>query len=329
MKALTSWIVTDGAAGLVRQCAGLAARLGLEPVTRRIVIRQPWLSLPPSLWFRPLDALSSRGDRLVAPWPELVIASGRKSVAPAAAIRRAAGDRTIVVQIQKPNIGLKNFDLVVAPRHDGLKGENVVSTTGSLHGLTRRLLDEAAAGRAADAAHLPRPLILAAIGGPNRVYRFTPAEARALGHRLGGLEGGVLVTVSRRTPPDAADALMSELDPSRAVFWRGRGANPYGGWLGLADAIVTTSDSVNMATEACVTGKPVHIAHLPGGSKKFGSFHESLKRGGHARDFDGTIDHSWRPVILDDTGDVAARVARLLEERFSWPGSMSGCSGRP
>ena len=328
-RLLTSWIVTDGAAGAVRQCAGLARRLGLDPLSRRIVIRQPWRSLPPSLWLRPLSALSPAGDRLAAPWPDLVIASGRKSAAPAAAIRRASAGRTIVVQIQKPNLPPRHFDLLAVPRHDGLEGSNVVVTTGSLHGLTRRHLDEAARRRANDVARLPRPLVFAAIGGPNRAYRFAPDDARALGRRLEALEGGLLVTVSRRTPDDTAEALVGELDSRRTVVWTGKGANPYDGWLGLADAIVTTSDSVNMATEACATGRPVHIAHLPGGSPKFRRFHESLRRLGHARTFDGAIDMSWRPVVLDDTRDVAARVGRLLEERFSWAGSMPGCSGRP
>ncbi len=322
---MRSWIVTDGAAGLVRQCRGLATRLGLDADLRTIVIRHPWRALPPRLWPSPLSALSPRGDRLAPPWPHLVIASGRKSVAPAAAIRRKSGGRTVAIQIQNPTISPTRFDLVIAPRHDGLKGANVIATTGSLHGLTRRSLDEAARRHRAEVAHLPRPLILAAIGGPNRVYRFTPADARELGRQLGALEGGLMATVSRRTPPEAADALIKELDPARSVIWQGAGSNPYEGWLGLADSIIVTSDSVNMATEACITGKPVFIAALRGGSAKFSRFHEALKRGGHARDFDGALDPCWMPVVLDDT----TRVAETVRERLSLPGSPSECNGRP
>lgn len=328
MNALRSWIVTDGAAGLIRQCSGLATRLGLEPSYRTIVIRQPWRTLSPAFWPLPLSALSPRGDRLAPPWPHLVIASGRKSVALAAAIRRKAGGRTITIQIQNPTINPANFDLVIVPRHDEVKGANVIATTGSLHGLTRRALDEAACRHKGEVAHLPRPLILAAIGGPNRVYRFTRTDARDLGRQLGALEGGLMVTVSRRTPPDAADALMKELDPSRSLIWQGGDSNPYEGWLGLADCIIVTSDSVNMATEACISGKPVFIAALPGGSAKFSRFHEALKRGGHARDFDGALDASWKPVVLDDATWVAQRVRDRLGGRLSFPGSPSECSGR-
>ena len=328
MNVLRSWIVTDGAAGLVRQCSGLATRLGLEPRHRTIVIRRPWRALPPALWPSPLSALSPRGDRLAPPWPHLVIASGRKSVAPAAAIRRTTGGRTVTIQIQNPAIDPAHFDVVIAPRHDGVKGANVIATTGSLHGLTRRGLDEAACRHRGEVAHLPRPLTLAAIGGPNRVYRFTRADARDLGRQLGALEGGLMVTVSRRTPPQAADALRKELDPARSIIWQGGDGNPYEGWLGLADSIIVTSDSVNMATEACISGKPVFIAVLPGGSAKFSRFHEALKHGGHARTFDGALDPSWKPVVLDDATWVAQRVRDRLGERLSWPGSPSECSGR-
>ncbi|MDE0047170.1 MAG: mitochondrial fission ELM1 family protein [bacterium] len=328
MNAIRSWIVTDGAAGLVRQCNGLASRLGLEPDRRTIVIRHPWKALPPAFWPSPLSALSSRGDRLAPPWPHLVIASGRKSVAPTAAIRRKSGGRTVAIQIQNPTISPANFDLVIAPLHDRVKGANVIATTGSLHGLTRRALDEAADRHKGEVAHLPRPLILAAIGGPNQVYRFTCADARDLGRKLGALEGGLMVTVSRRTPPEAADVLMKELDPARSVIWQGNGSNPYEGWLGLADAIIVTSDSVNMATEACISGKPVFIAALPGGSEKFTRFHEALKRGGHARNFDGALAPSWKPVVLDDATWVAQRIRDRLGERFSFPGSPLECSGR-
>lgn len=328
MNAIRSWIVTDGAIGLVRQCSGLATRLGLEPDRRTIVIRHPWRALPPAFWPSPLSALSPRGDRLAPPWPHLVIASGRKSVAPTAAIRRKSGGRTVTIQIQNPTINPASFDLVIAPRHDRVKGANVIATTGSLHGLTRRALDEAASRHKGEVAHLPRPLILAAIGGPNRVYRFTRADARDLGRQLGTLEGGLMVTVSRRTPPEAADALTKELDPVRSIIWQGGGSNPYEGWLGLADSIIVTSDSVNMATEACISGKPVFIAALPGGSAKFSQFHEALKRGGHARTFDGVLDPSWKPVVLDDATWVAQRIRDRLGERFSFPGSPLECSGR-
>ncbi|MBC6440822.1 MAG: mitochondrial fission ELM1 family protein [Rhodospirillales bacterium] len=315
---LTTWVVTDGAAGTVNQCAGLASRLGVEPIVKTIRIRQPWQSLPPGLWLAPLRALTSDSDPLRQPWPALLIASGRKSVAPAAAIRQLSGERTICVQIQKPGIRTDRFDLVVAPAHDQLTGPNVIVTKGSVHGLTRDVLNREADRWRTD---LQRPLVFATIGGPNKVYDFTRDDARDLGRRLCALPGSLLVTMSRRTTGAVAEALTAELDPARTRIWDGSGDNPYCGWLGLADAVVVTSDSVNMTTEACATGHPVHVAHLKGSSRKFEAFHALMERSGHTRRFGTGVDLDWIPEPLDDTGVVADRVRELLEAKLSCTGS--------
>lgn len=309
-----AWVVTDGVIGMENQCVGLVERLGLACAVKRIHVGKPWRWVPPLLIPAPLSNLTARGDRLAPPWPDLLIASGRKSVAPALAIRKAAGGACFTVQIQNPGVDLRRFDLVIAPRHDGLKGDNTIATTGSLHGLTREGLDRDAAAWRASVDHLPGPRIAVLVGGANRAYRFGAAEAAALGRQLAGLPGSLMVTVSRRTGQEAARALAAELDLGRAVLWDGNGDNPYRGWLGLADAIVVTSDSVNMATEACVTGHPVLVAHLAGGSPKFAAFHALMEAQGHTRRFDGTLP-DWTPLPLDETGRVAALVRQRLVAR--------------
>ncbi|MBM3559159.1 MAG: hypothetical protein FJX53_04590, partial [Alphaproteobacteria bacterium] len=58
----TCWVVTDGKAGMERQCRALAAALGLYPTIKRLVIRPPWRWLPPSLWLSPQAALDTGRD---------------------------------------------------------------------------------------------------------------------------------------------------------------------------------------------------------------------------------------------------------------------------
>jgi len=309
-----AWVVTDGIIGTEKQCVGLAERIGLPFEVKRIKVRAPWRWLPPQAWLMPLKALSPDGDSLAPPWPDLLIASGRKAAAPSIAIRKASGGRTFTVQIQNPVMAPGNFDLVVAPRHDRLSGTNVVSTAGSLHGLTPEVLG-AAAKRVADSlAHLPRPRILALIGGANRVYRFNVAEAQRLARDLAALPGSLLVTTSRRTGTEQTRALVDGLAPERTVVWDGSGDNPYPGWLGLADAVVVTGDSVNMVTEACASGRPVYVVELPGGSAKFRAFHELMRAEGHTRPFAGRLE-DWAPIKLDDTEQVARIVRDKLKER--------------
>ncbi|SMF75402.1 hypothetical protein SAMN06265365_12952 [Tistlia consotensis] len=319
----TCWVVSDGKAGMEIQCLGLAEALGLEPQTRRIVTRRPWRWLPPLLWRDPLRAIDGRrGDPLDPPWPDLLIATGRQAVAPALAIRRASrrdgrGGRqpSFVVQIQNPTVDPARFDLVVAPAHDRLTGDNVLVTLGAMNRITPARLAEAAEGFAARVATLPRPYVVALIGGANKVYSLPAARARELGEQLGAatraLGGSLLVTPSRRTPTAALAALKAGIGETPSLIWDGSGENPYFAFLGLADALVVTADSVNMLSEAASTGRPVHLADLPGGSAKFRRFHRAMLEGGYLRPFAGRIEQ-WSYPRLDET----ARVAQAIRQRL-------------
>ncbi|MDA0654034.1 MAG: mitochondrial fission ELM1 family protein, partial [Proteobacteria bacterium] len=211
------------------------------------------------------------------------------------------------------------FDLVVVPRHDRLRGDNVVTTRGALHRVTGERLRRAADEFAADVAALPRPLVAVLVGGDNGVYRLGPDQARDLGSKLGALArsgAGLAVTPSRRTGASNERILRDALAGLPAVVWDGGGANPYFGYLGLADAIVVTCDSVSMVSEAVSTGKPVYIFDLPGGSDKFRAFHAGFRADGFTRPLadalaSGALD-PWTYAPPDDTAMVAAEVLRRL-----------------
>ncbi len=318
----TTWIVTDGRLGMINQCRGLAARLGAQAEEKKIELSVPWRWLPPAIIPARLSVLAGSGDRLSPPWPELLIGTGRKSIAPALAVKRASGGRTFCVQIQNPDVALGKFDLVIAPGHDRLSGANVVSTLGSLHGVTAAVLDDARARFADTVADLPRPLIAVLLGGNNAVYRMDQSLAARLAGELATLASangcGLAITASPRTPRQAVavitERLTNELANAKAVFWDGAGANPYLGYLAHADAILVTGDSVNMVSEAAATGKPVHVIELAGGSEKFRRFHTAMVEAGITRPFTGAIEH-WSYTAPDDTARVAAEIRHRMGQR--------------
>ncbi|MFZ0692713.1 MAG: mitochondrial fission ELM1 family protein [Alphaproteobacteria bacterium] len=315
--------MSDGTAGMENQALGLAQILGFPTRVKRLKTRPPWRWLPPSLWPCPLAAQTRGGDRLEPPWPDVLIATGRQSVAPALAIKARNGGRTFTIQIQNPGISCSRFDLVVAPLHDQLTGPNVIATTGSLHSITPAKLAEAARRLGPALAHLKRPLVAVLVGGTNKVFRLSAQHTRRLAEGLASLVkrhgAGLAVTPSRRTGAVNETVLRDMLGPLGAEIWDGKGENPYLGYLGLADAIVVTGDSVNMVSEACATGKPVYVFDLEGGSAKFSRFHEKLRSDGLTRPFEGTLSEwSYRP--LDDT----ARVVAIIKERLAnWRQSAS------
>ncbi len=312
----SSWIVTDGSSGMESQCLGLAEALGLRTTVKRLSVRQPWRRLPPMFWLRPLSAIAPTGDQLKPPWPDLLISCGKRGVAPAIAIRRASGGRTFTVHIQDPQVPLNRFDLVIAPEHDRLSGDNLIVSKAAIHRVTAERLSAAAEQFGDRLDHLPRPRVAVLVGGSNGRLRLTPALTEQLSRRLIALThdhgAGLMVTPSRRTGPQNEAVLHRELKDAPAMVWDGEGENPYFAFLALADVIVVTGDSVSMVSEACSTGKPVYVAELEGRSKRIEAFLATLREAGMTRTFDGRLE-SWTYPIPNDTATAAGVVRQRLQ----------------
>jgi uncharacterized protein len=312
------WVLHDGKPGMASQALGLAEATGLDFVEKWLAISRPWAWLPPQLWLHPLAAPGPGGARLTPPWPDLVIGCGRNTVRPALAIRRASGGRTIAAQIQDPGMGRGGFDLCVVPQHDRLHGPRVVVTRGAVHRVTAERL-AAARRRFPELAALPRPILAVLIGGSNKAYRLTlrrVAEiAEAVATLLHERGGSALVTPSRRTGAAGLAVLSERLAGLSAAIWDGTAENPYFAYLGLADAVLATADSVSMISEAAATGKPVHIFALDGGNAKFARFHRIMQDAGITRPFMGRIE-DWRYPVPDDTARAGAALRALVLDRL-------------
>ncbi len=313
------WVLSEGMAGTENQCLALAAALGLEPEIKRAAARLPWRWLGAGMAALAPQFLAQGGDSLAPPWPDLVIASGRKCAGLALAIQRASRGRSFTVFVQNPRLGHARFDLIVAPRHDGLTGDNVYTTRGALSRVGAAALNAAAAEFASAFAALPRPLAACMIGGASRRHRLTAADGRALGESLAKLAAesgcGLLITASRRTPGLSFAALEAALAGAPAYIWRGEGVNPYLGFLALADAILVTADSVSMVSDACASAKPVYILPIAGRrSARFARFFAALEGEGAVRPFAGKLE-SWSYAPLNDCAEAADEIRRRLEMR--------------
>lgn len=298
------WIVTEGIAGTENQCLGIAEALGLTPEVKRIALHQPWKSLSPYL---PFEQSWSFIPALKPPYPDLLIASGRKSIAAARYIKKASGGKTFTVQIQDPRISPKNFDLVAVPEHDPTRGDNVIVTIAAPNRINNKKIENAKVQFADILSTLPTPRVAVLIGGTSKAYTMTQETMKKLCKQLKKLDKqgyGLMVTASRRTGEENLTLLKKELANTNAYLWDGTGENPYFGFLGWADFVLVTADSVSMLSEAATTGKPLYIIPLEGGTKRINSFHDLLKQKNIARLFDGTLEH-WGYTPLNDSGHVA------------------------
>jgi hypothetical protein len=201
------------------------------------------------------------------PWPDLVLSIGWRSAPVARWIGQAGGART--VHIGRPRAPLCGFDLVLTtPQYRLPETANVVQLEAPITRLSKAVLASAAEQWRDRLAHLPRPWIAVLIGGDAPPLRLTSEAATELGVKADALArqrgGSLLVTTSPRSGPKAAEAFLSRINvPIHRYLWGEGGDIPYLGYLALADEIITTSDSISMVHEACLTGRPVHIFDLP------------------------------------------------------------------
>lgn len=309
-----TWAISDGRAGMANQTRGLAEAVGMSVEVKTVHPRFPWTLLPVTAWPAPLSALGPGSSTFAAPWPKVVVGCGWRSIPYVLAVKRLSGGRTFTVQLQDPRIDPKHFDLVVPPEHDGLKGANVEAIVGSPNAVTRTKLDAAAAQWQATFAALKQPRIAVLIGGKSKSHNFGEDDARRLAAQLKQLDArglGLMITTSRRTGEAQTNIIKEALASTQAFVWDGAGDNPYFGLLALADVILVTSDSTNMAVEAAGTGKPVYIVDLPGGDSKFTRLHADLERRGIARKFTGEI-AQWTYEPLNETARIAALIRKKI-----------------
>ncbi|HLK23271.1 MAG TPA: mitochondrial fission ELM1 family protein [Caulobacteraceae bacterium] len=264
------WFMTTGEAGFRTQARSLAQALSAAPRELVVGLKAPWDRLPAALTPQPLALLDPARERPAPPWPELLIACGRRTAAISMAIRRASGGRTLTVQIQDPLAPADRFDLVVAMAHDAIVGANVIKVETALHDVTAERLAEAARAWTGRAPAGVGPLAGVILGDPTAGRPAAAATLLQSLRRLRASGARLVVVASRRTPEALIDALASAFagDPG-AFVWDRTGDNPYLATLALSDRIIVTSDSVSMISEALATPHPVEV---------FGAAHNARHR---------------------------------------------------
>lgn len=296
------WVLADPRPGTAAQALGIAERLCVPFAVKQLAFSA--LAGLPNLVLG-ASRLGLLGADWAPPWPQLVIAAGRRSAPPALWLKRR-GAR--LVHVMRPGVAPECFDLLVVPAHDRVTpAANVLEILGAPHRLTAERLAEAR-GRF---THLPSPRVALLVGGPVRAVGLHPGAAAALTAGVVAGAGSVLATTSRRTGEAATRAIADILEGRPHLLHRFGAAagNPYLSILADADIIVATGDSISMISEALITAAPVFIADLPGTvGARHRAFHATLYAAGQARRFDGTLEPFQR-IPLDETARVVSTMA--------------------
>jgi len=309
----------DGRAGNARQALALArvldADTGEWPLASGRLAR--WLA--PRTWPLPSMPFGPGFRAACDDPPTLAIGCGRQA-ALATRLLRHRGSK--VVQILDPRIDPRHWDVVVAPEHDGLRGDNVIAMLGSLHPVDDLWLAQARHEFHAMAAW-PSPHTVVLVGGPSRHAALDDAGfqslLRMMSDRTQADAGSLSVVASRRTPASWRDPIACFAQDLPGIRWRDEqdGQNPYAGLLGHADRIVCTPDSVNMLSEAAATLAPVFAWQPQIVEGRPRRYLEALLARGRIRALDQA---GSMPVFDVEPLRETARIAAAIRRRLDLPG---------
>jgi mitochondrial fission protein ELM1 len=264
------WLILSEKTGDNAQLLALAEALPWPSLTKRVEVQEPYRLGKPRVTASLHHIDPGRSDALQPPWPDLVIAVGRRMSMVALWIQSQAGGHPRLVLLGAPRRFANRFDLaVVSEQYRQGHRSNEMRITYPLQRIDEAGITAEAEARRDEFAKFAHPKIAVLVGGATKAVRFDAAVAARLARDVAELarneQGSLLVTTSRRTPPEVVEVLARDL-PAGAMLHRwseGSARNPYRALLGLADRFVVTSDSLSMMMEIARLGRPLAIYPLP------------------------------------------------------------------
>ena len=201
------------------------------------------------------------------PWPDLVVATGKRTAPVSLWIKQRSGAHARIVQLGRPRMALGHFDLVVTTPQYGMPPCTNVMQVPLPFAKPKAVSDIDLLPFQTLWAQLPRPWIVGVLGGHKFPQRLTSVEMAGFGLALDQMAkqrgGSVILLDSPRSPVGAIDITAKAITTPCWRYQRGSGSNPYQPALKLGDAFVVTADSVSMVTEMLLTGKPTTVFRLP------------------------------------------------------------------
>ena len=310
MLELKALLLTQGMHGMVSQTEGLAKALKLNFKHQKIKLKPFWNLIPPKLTPISENLLT---EKFVCD-SKIVISCGRKSVIPSIALKKRLGSQIFNIHIQDPKVSFKHFDLIISPEHDNIKEENVITTQGSIHYLTKKEITENSKYLKLDKEK--KKIVSFVIGGPNKYYNYSEEQIHYVFNKVKTLftpdKFKIVIIPSYRTPERIIKKAFNTFGFNHHVV-KTIDKKAYLSSLAIADYIIVTCDSTSMISESAVTGKPIYIAMMKPNRniRRFRSFYNQFKDLGITKELTDSID-SWSYDRLDEVN----RIAPLIREKM-------------
>ncbi|MDB3872167.1 mitochondrial fission ELM1 family protein [Candidatus Pelagibacter sp.] len=313
MTKLKGLLLTEGMHGMISQVEGLAKALDLDFIHEKIEINNFWKLFPPKVTpiqdFVFKNKINSQFD--------VVISCGRKSVIPSIYLKKKFKNKIINIHIQEPKVSLDNFDFVVAPEHDGLKGNNVLTSKGAVHYLTNDELDQNE-NYLKSKINTQKKIVTLILGGPTRYYDYNNQVIDGIFSKIeqNFIKNNyqVIIIPSMRTPQNVIEKAKNYFDKDQIII-PNVDKEAYLSSLKISDHIIVTCDSTSMISEAAITGKPIYVAQMPAikNNQRFKSFFNLFESLNIIKELNNSIEN-WTYTKLNETNKIANQIKEKIKQ---------------
>ena len=311
MTKLKGILLTEGMHGMISQVEGLAKALDIDFTHHKVELNHLWKFIPPNLSpvsqnvFKKIDH-----DDF-----DVIISCGRKSVIPSIHLKNTANKKVFNIHIQDPKVDLNHFDFIIAPEHDVLKGQNIISTKGAIHYLTKEEIDKHT-DYLKNRLDSNKDYFLLILGGPTKHYEYSEKNIQIILNLFNDLVNknnlqGIVIP-SMRTPKNIIELSKINLEQNSLVI-ETIDKKAYLSALSLAKYICVTCDSTSMISEAALTGKPIYFADIPSkkNDQRIRKFRELFRELNIIKKLDNSLEN-WNYQKLDETNRVASIIKQKI-----------------
>ena len=312
MTKLKGILLTQGMHGMISQVEGLAKALDLDFTHHTVETNKFWKLFPPKL--TPIS--QSVFKKINSEDFDVIISCGRKSVIPSIYLKKNSSKKVTNIHIQDPKVNLDNFSYIIAPEHDGLNGENVFSTKGAIHYLTKEEISNHT-NYLKDRLDAGKEYFLLILGGPTKHYDYSDENVSKIFSlfndlvKKNNLQG--IVIPSMRTPKNIIALAKNKLSQKSLVIDT-IDKKAYLSALSLAKYIAVTCDSTSMISEAALTGKPIYVADIPAKKNDFRikKFNKLFNQLNIIKKLENKLE-TWHYENLDETSRIANEIKKQLD----------------
>lgn len=313
MTKLKGILLTQGMHGMISQVEGLAKALDIDFTHHKVELNHFWKLIPPNL--SPIS--QSVFKKINHDDFDVIISCGRKSVIPSIHLKNTANKKVFNIHIQDPKVSLNHFDFIVAPEHDAIEGENVISTKGAIHYLTENEISENKNYLNSFIKKDERKIWALIMGGPTKYYDYSTKNMKhiftALYKLLKKHNFQLVVIPSMRTPINTIHYAREFFGENHTIIMD-VDKKAYLSALAISENIVVTCDSSSMISEAALTGKPIYIASIlpKKNDKRFQRFRNLFRELNIIRNLGEEVE-IWSYEKLDETN----RVANIIKQKIN------------